>query len=214
MMGANGGDGIHAGARRAGGAMTTTKTKKKLTLDEFLALPEIKPAREYACGEVLRKPMPTYAHSLIQGFLVEILRQFLRRTGLGVAGPELRCTFGPPGEERSYVPDIAVIGRGRMPQGDARAVEQFRTPPDLAIEILSPRQAMGRFTDKVQFYLRHGVRLAWVIDPRAETVTVLAPGEDPRTLSGGDILDGGEVLPGFTVPVADIFAVLTPQLDA
>lgn len=64
---------------------------------------------------------------------------------------------------------------------------------------------MARFMDKVQFYLLNGVRLVWVIDPMASEVLVLAPGQEPITLWAGEVLDGGSVLPGFSVPVADIF---------
>ena len=184
-------------------------TKPKLTLDEFLALPETEPASEYVCGEVIQKPTPTFAHSLLQAFFVVVLSQFLRTSGLGWrVGPELRCVFGPPGRERPYVPDVVVISRERLPEGDTRRVVPFRAPPDVAIEILSPDQPMGRFTDKIDFYLRHGVRLIWVVDPPAETVTVHAPDADPVTLTVDDTLDGGTVLPGFTVAVADIFAEL------
>lgn len=66
----------------------------------------------------------------------------------------------------------------------------------------------------VCFYLRHGVRLVWVVDPRAETVTVHRPDADAFTLGAGDVLDGGDVLPGFILPVADIFAELKLDGDA
>ena len=180
----------------------------KLTLEQFLALPDTEPASEYVCGEVLQKPMPGLAHSLLQGFLLVVLRQFLSQTGLGQAGPELRCIFGPPGQERAFVPDIAFVSRQRLPRGDARDTVQFRAAPDLAIEILSPGQPVGRFTEKVQFYLRHGVQLVWVVDPAAETVTELAPDADPQTLTLSDMLTGGDVLPGLGVAVADVFAQL------
>lgn len=84
----------------------------------------------------------------------------------------------------------------------------FPYPPDLAIEVLSPDQNVGRFTEKIQFYLRHGVRLVWVVDPMAETVTVHRPDADPFTLGVGDTLTGEEVLPDFTLAVADVFVEL------
>lgn len=176
-------------------------TRRRLTLDEFLARPETKPASEYACGEVIRKPMPTWSHATIQGFLLLILGAFLSRTRLGRAVPEFRCIFGPPGGERTFVPDISYISQQRL-TGET----YFMGAPDLAIEILSPRQRRARFMDKVQFYLLYGVRLVWVIDPMAREALVLAPGQEPFTLTAADTLDGGSVLPGFSVPVGDIFA--------
>jgi Uma2 family endonuclease len=74
------------------------------------------------------------------------------------------------------------------------------------VEILSPDQNWAQFLDKIQFYLLNGVRLIWVLDPTASTVTVEAPGEEARILRPGDTMDGGDVLPGFSYLVADIFA--------
>lgn len=62
------------------------------------------------------------------------------------------------------------------------------------------------FLDKIQFYLLYGVRLVWVIDPGAQTIAVLSPGEEAHTLFGGDVLEGGDVLPGFAVAIDGIFA--------
>ncbi len=82
----------------------------------------------------------------------------------------------------------------------------LRTAPDLAVEILSPDQDAGRFLDKIQFYLRQGVRCVWVVDPRRLTLTVLSLEEDAVVLTPADTLEGGEVLPGFALSVQDIFA--------
>jgi Uma2 family endonuclease len=186
----------------------TTTTQRGLTLEQFLSRPETKPAAEYACEEAHRKPMPNAAHMKLQGYLTLLLLQFLAHTSLGVAGPEWRCIFGPRGKERSYVPDLAYASFDRYPRGDLRDEPYLRAAPDLAVEILSPGQNARRFASKLRFYLRHGVRMVWVIDARDESITVYAPDEDELLLHPGDTLDGGDVLPGFTVPVADIFAQL------
>jgi Uma2 family endonuclease len=183
-------------------------TTTRWSLEEFLAMPETEPASEYVCGEVIQKPMPDNAHAAIQWFLVEMLAPFLRRTRLGVGRTEWRCIFGPPGRKRAYIPDLVYVANTNMPKGSALRHRFLRTAPDLAVEILSRDQSMGRFTEKIQFYLMHGVRLVWIIDPRKRTITVLAPGQEPRTLTVGDTLDGGDVLPGFSVAVDDIFAQL------
>jgi Uma2 family endonuclease len=173
----------------------------KISFEHFMRAPGTKPASEWACGEVVQKPMPTVPHSMIQGYFILTLGPFLHRTGIGWIFPELRCIFGPTGRERIFVPDLVYIARERLPS------EQYLyAPPDLAIEILSPEQPMARFSDKIQFYLLNGVRLVRVIDPIDRTVAALAPGQEPRVLSSGDTLDGGDVLPGFSVAVDDIFA--------
>lgn len=179
-----------------------------LTLEEFLALPETEPASEYDCGEVFQKPMPDSAHALLQLFLGSLILQFLGRSPAGRAGTEWRCVFGPRGRKRSFVPDLVYVSRERMPKGDILELRALRTAPDLAVEVLSRGQPNQRFDRKIAFYLAHSVRLVWIIDPRTQLVTVLAPGEEPRTLASGDSLDGGDVLPGFAVEVAEIFAQL------
>ncbi len=178
--------------------MTTVAT---MTIEEFLRQPETKPASEYACGKVFQKPMPTLDHSKLQAFLVVVLYQYLARAGLGQVLPELRCIFGPPGAARTFVSDVCYIAKERIPQGP-----YLHDAPDLAIEILSPDQNMAQFVSKIQFYLLHGARLVWIIDPATSLVTVLQPGEDAIILSVGETLDGGEVLPGFSIAVDEIFA--------
>lgn len=173
----------------------------KMTLEQFLAMEETKPASEWACGEVLQKPMPDVSHAAIQFFFATVLGPYLKQTGIGRAFTELRCIFGPPGRERIFVPDLVYVARERLPEG-----RYLYAPPDLAIEILSPDHHTGRTLNKVHFFLLYGVRMVWVVDPSDATVTVQAPGVEPRTLGTGELLDGGDVLPGFNVPVDDIFA--------
>ena len=179
----------------------------RMTLEEFLELPETKPYLEYACGEVYRKPMPDTAHSLLQTFLAVLMFQ-AARLSQGLVGTEWRCAFGPRDGKRSYVPDILYVSRDRMPAGNLLEQRDLPAAPDLAVEILSRGQPNQRFNRKTAFYLDQGVRLVWLVDPRRRTVPVLAPGREPRTLTAADTLDGGDVLPAFSIPVAEIFAQL------
>jgi Uma2 family endonuclease len=174
-----------------------------LTLEEFASLPESEPSSEYACGEVYQKPMPDGPHSALQMFLGAVLYSFLVKARLGRVLPELRCIFGPPGRERSYVPDLAYVSNAQWP-----ITRHLHAAPDLAIEVLSPDQHMPQFLDKMQFYLLYGVRLVWVVDPSTRTLVVHAPGQESRILQAGDILDGGDVLPGFSLAMDDLLADL------
>lgn len=183
-------------------------TTVKLTLEEFLAREDTEPASEYVCGEVIQKPMPSRGHAFIQGFLFHVLFQFLTGTRLGRVGTELRCVFGPPGRERGFVPDVVYVAMEQLATDEAASFRAQRSAPDLAIEILSPEQNAAEFADKIQFYLLHGVRLVWVVDPMKGTIKVFAPGQEARTFTAGDTLDGGDVLPGFSLAIDDIFAQL------
>lgn len=178
--------------------MTTTA---KLTLEEFFCRPETKPASEYVDGEVIQKPMPKRKHAFLQIFLGRLLDEFLEATALGRAGTEWRCLFGPDGRERAYVPDIVLVLRERLTEDDI-----YPGPPDLAVEILSPGQPAGEFADKLLFYLMNGVRMTWVLDPERRTIAIYRLDRVPVHLTTEDVLDGGDVLPGFSVPVERIFA--------
>jgi Uma2 family endonuclease len=183
-------------------------TAAKLTLEQFLAMPETEPASEYVCGEVVQKPMPDLPHSRLQSYLWSLLDRFLDQTGLGIAEVELRCVFGPPDEQHGYIPDLVYLSNAKVPDDDTREMRPFEGAPDIAVEVLSPDQHAGEFADKLQFYLMYGVRLVWVLDPDRETVRIYAPGQRPVLLSGEDVLDGGEVLPGFSVPLTQLFSRL------
>lgn len=78
--------------------------------------------------------------------------------------------------------------------------------PDLAVEVLSPSNTRAEMAEKVDAYLAGGTALVWVVDPVRKLVTVYAPGRTSRILGEGETLDGGDVLPGFSAAVSDIFA--------
>lgn len=73
---------------------------------------------------------------------------------------------------------------------------------DLAAEVVSPSDSWGEAEEKVRNHLAAGTRLVWVIDPRRRTVTVHRPGARPRILTPDQQLDGGDLLPGFSVPAS------------
>ncbi len=110
-----------------------------------------------------------------------------------------------PHRQTVRVPDVSFVRAERMPQGEARW--HFpRLAPDLAVEVLSPTDRAQDMQAKVAMYQEAGVPLIWVVDPQAQTVTVLALGQAPQVLTVTDTLDGGAVLPEFRVAVSEIFA--------
>lgn len=177
-------------------------TTAKLTLDEYLALPETKPYSEYVDGEVVQKTMPSFAHSVVQSLLSLVFGLYLRANPIGICGSEMRCIIGPPGEELARLPDFLFIRMERLI--GVRGNRPFTGAPDFAVEILSPDDRMSEVMTKVAFYLTHGVRLVWIIDPEARTVMVMTTPAEMRVFTDNDTLDGGDVLPGFSTPVRDI----------
>ena len=174
-----------------------------LDVEQFLKLPEIKPALEFMNGRVIQKMSPRYRHSSIQAELLAALNAFAKPRRLGVARPELRCTFGGA----SVVPDISYIARERLPRdADGKVVEDFRIAPDLTVEIRSTGQSIGELSGKIKLCLKHGGRLGWLVDPKLKRVHVFEAGRPSRILDETATLEGGDLLPGFSMPVRNIFA--------
>jgi len=106
------------------------------------------------------------------------------------------------------LPDVAFVSWDRLP---GRRVPEEPIPnvvPDLAVEVLSPSNTVKEMARKRGEYFRAGVRLVWEIDPRTRTAHVYTSEASFTDLSAADTLDGGPVLPGFTLPLGELFAEL------
>ncbi|MGA7931948.1 MAG: Uma2 family endonuclease [Kovacikia sp.] len=149
---------------------------KPLTLQEFLQLPETKPASEYINGEIIQKPMPKGRHSRLQGKLCATINQVAEAPKIAYAFPELRCNFGG----RSIVPDVAVFRWDRIPftpEGDVP--DNFDLPPDWTIEILSPEQRPNKVLGNILHCLEYGSRMGWFVDPDDLSILFLLPQQQP-----------------------------------
>ncbi len=104
------------------------------------------------------------------------------------------------------MPDVAFVHYDHLPADRDRS-RLVRAAPDFAVEVISPSDRPGAVLAKVMMWLDAGVRLVWLVDPELRTVTVFAPEAPPRTHTIDQTLDGGDVLPGFTLPVRGIFSV-------
>jgi Uma2 family endonuclease len=178
-----------------------------MTIEEFLRLPEIDeaPAAEFVEGRFVRKGAFTPRGSRLDGCLCRRLNVFARAGQLGQAFLRLRFTFG----ESSIVPDV-VFQREEAILADDRGQisDEVVWPPDLLVEILSPEHSPHFAAEKLGFAVQNGCPLGWLIDPYAKTITTFAPGEKPKALGPGAILDGGPALPGFRLPVEEVFGWL------
>jgi len=102
------------------------------------------------------------------------------------------------------VPDVAWVSAGRIPV-NGYTLPRWHFAPDLAAEVVSPRNTQVDMEERVADFLLAGSRLVWVVDPRPRTVTVHRPGVEPLVLGVRGGLTAGDVIPGFRVPVADLF---------
>lgn len=165
---------------------------------EYLALPEEKPYLEYVDGVVLQKPMPNWDHTLLAGELIIEFGAYQRVHG-GATGPEFRARLPRVGNHR--LPDVSFWAADR-PKGDSSL-------PTLVVEIRSPGQTMNELRAKCRSFIAAGVDACWIIDPVSRTAEVFE-GDDVRPIGPGGTLESA-AMPGFSLPLADLFARIGQQ---
>ncbi len=184
----------------------TTATQTLLTAEEFGRLPDpVDGSRqELINGVIVTMPPPKGRHGNCCAIVSSALLVFVRENRLGnifsnnpgfVLGRDPDTVRGP---------DVAFWSRQRLPE--IPEDEYIAIPPDLAVEVVSPGDHFSRIQNKVRAYLACDVALLWVIDPIDRSVSVYRPNQPLRILAETDTLDGEEVLPGFRLPVRDLFA--------
>jgi len=192
---------------------------------------------------VLLKPLPGTAtesdlirlnihsnrlYELVQGTLVEKVMSFpesalgvslILRLGVFLDRNDLGLLAGADGEIRLMrglvrIPDISFIRWERLPRREIPMEPIAGVAPNLAVEVLSKGNTLKEMARKLREYLQYGVELVWFIDPKQRTVEVFTGPEQSIVLTEADTLDGGDVLPGFSIPVRKIFAKVPRQTKA
>ena len=179
-------------------------TPLRVSVADFLAMEETKPYLELIDGEVVEKAMPNRFHGAMVVTLIWKLSNYLEGSREGRVLTEVRHLQDD--ERRIYLPDVSVTLKGRFPAGPPRDVVEV--PPDFAIEVLSPDDRAARVLDKVQFYLRAGVQLVWLVDPELRVVFVYRPGVESKEHRAPEVIDAKPVLSAFSLDLAELFAVL------
>jgi Uma2 family endonuclease len=179
----------------------TQAVTRKLTLQEFLALPEGEPYNELIDGEAVAKVSPKRFHSRLTGSLYSLLA--LWGKDKGEVGIEWAVTLTRHGNDWVPIPDLLYISNERL------TLEEFEdepcpVPPELAIEIISPDQTFGEMTEKATDYLNAGVLRVWVVDPKAKSITVFAQDASPVTYRGDRSLTDS-LFPGLELNVQQVF---------
>lgn len=187
--------------------MTTATIAKPilLTAAEFAARPE--PAdgskEELVRGEVVTMPPPGFTHGIVQLNIGYLLKAYLKGNRIGRATVESGLvTEQEPDSVRG--PDVAYWSYERVPAGESPAVYPD-VAADIVAEVLSPGNSRKKLAAKIREYFASGVRLVWVVDPDGMTVTVYTRPGDGTVLWSDATLTAGDVLPGFSCPVASLF---------
>ena len=184
----------------------SSTTTKLMTADELLMMPDDGFRYELVKGELKRMPPTGKEHGGVTMELAAPLHLYVKLNKLGqvyAAETGFKLESDP---DTVRAPDIAFVSAERL-QSRGRTEGYGEGAPDLAVEVLSPGNTKREIAEKVEDYFAAGARLVWIVNPKSETVTVYRSLTDIVTLTEKDTLDGGEVVPGFQIPVSEIFAI-------
>ena len=157
---------------------------------------------ELVDGVLVEKPMGFY-ESRLAAILIYLLEGYLEGRDLGVvSAPDGTMRLRP---KLVRLPDVAFVSWERFPNRRLPAERVPAVVPDLAVEVISEGNTEPEMELKLDEYFATGVRLVWYLDPETRTVRVYTSRTDVRELTEDDTLDGGEVLPGFQLPVREWF---------
>ena len=184
--------------------MTSTPARL-LTAEELFDRDDDGRRYELVRGELYEVSPASPRSSAIAGLIVWWLWSFVRPRALGKVFPPDAGFILARNPDVVRAPDAAFVRADRLP---SEPEQDFflALAPDLAVEVVSPSDRMTDVNDKVAEYRVAGVRLVWVVEPRARRATVYRPDGSAHVLGPADSLDGEDVLPGFRLPLAELFA--------
>jgi Uma2 family endonuclease len=182
------------------------ETAVKIWTDaELMALPKDGAKRELLKGEIVLSPTGS-EHGWIAVRITSALEHHVRHGRLGLVFDSSTGFRLTPDDlltpDAAFVAKERLAGMRRVPRGF------FQGAPDLVVEVLSPSDSVDSVHEKMARFFAHGCRLAWVINPAEKTALVYRGSTADRLLKTGDTLDGEDVVPGFRLPLAELFAEL------
>ena len=178
-------------------------THQLVTAEQLERMGNLDVDYELVRGVLVPVTPPGPEHGELAAYLAARLVAFTRPRRVGTVYVESGYVlFRGPDTVRG--PDVSFLSRERAAQVKGRrGFVPFA--PELAVEIRSPENTLAELSAKARDYLEAGTRLVWIVDPPSHTAQVHEPGKAPRLLSRDAVLDGGDVLPGFTLPLAELF---------
>lgn len=179
------------------------------TADDLQVLPRDGWRYELVQGRLVRMPPTNLEHSDICGSLYLAIRAHVDVHGLGrVTLPETGFIVSNPGEADTVLaPDLAFVQAGRLPDPGTDVARAYpRLAPDLVIEVASPSQHRPELAAKAKLWHSAATKAVWIVWPASHEVDTWLTGQSaPITLGDGDSLEGDGVLPGFTIPVTQLW---------
>lgn len=183
---------------------TAAVPARPVTADELLAMPDDGLRRELIDGEVFVTPPPGEEHGVVAAEILLSLGNHVRAHRLGrVFAAETGYRIGSD-PDTVLAPDAAFVSRQRIEQ--VAISRGYRAgAPDLAVEVVSPGDSFADVEAKVARWLSAGCRMVIVVNPARRAATVYRSRDDIVLLAESDILDGGDVVPGWKLPLRDLF---------
>ncbi|MBM7805531.1 Uma2 family endonuclease [Geodermatophilus bullaregiensis] len=176
-----------------------------MTAEQLMDLPDDGRRRELVDGELREKAPAGFRHGRVAARTARRLDESVESHELGAvagAGTGFRLTRQP---DTVRAPDVSFIAAHRLPSDEDELDGLLELAPDLVVEVVSPSDRATEVTEKALAWLTAGVVLVWVVYPRQRLVAVYAPGGAVTHVGEREELDGGDVLPGLRLPVADLF---------
>jgi Uma2 family endonuclease len=186
-------------------------TRQLMTAEELLRLPRDGQRHRLIAGELLTMTPAGDDHGILAMRLSVPLGSYVYTHHLGevyAAETGFQLAYNP---DTVQAADLAFVRRGRVRPFGQKTPAYFDGAPDLTVGVVSPNDSYTEVADTVQTWLSHGTEAVLVIDPRRRTATLHRPAEEPartivQTLSETDTLTIEEVFPGWSLPVAALFA--------
>ena len=192
-------------ASPAAPTLPTRTEGAEVSFEEFLELEGEHRSFELVDGHLEQRGVGIY-ESVLAARIIHALMKHLDGAGLGGyvldADAVYRCFES---EKTGRKPDVSYVAAGRLTAESLRGA-YFRVPPDLAVEVMSPTDRGRAVRDKERQYLAAGVRLVWRVNPDSREVFVFDAAGGVELVPADGVLSGGDVLPGLSLPVSDLFA--------
>lgn len=180
--------------------------KELITAVDLYNMPDHGGRNELVKGEIVPMSPASTKHGQIVFRLAFEMGKFVDENQLGaIYAAETGFTLSQ-NPDTVRAPDVAFVAAERIPADGVPETGFWAIAPDLVAEVVSPNDRVSDVQDKVTDYLTAGVRLVWVVDPQSKTATVYHSRDNVQLLLADEALDGGDVLPGFKLPLSKLFA--------